>query len=172
MMFLQSIHILDVDICVQQRNKFAARTRASVDLSEVMPYLNGILKGADYNKDAGSIKFRHNKTEITMIKDQINVTKFANRTELHELLDWVRDFINDIYESMPELTPVYTARRQPSVMTIYSLLPKTNCRRCGEKSCMAFAARLNKLEVDIDECPSLMDAQYADNRGRLESVCG
>ena len=170
-MFLRSINVLDVDICVQQRDKFAARTRASVDVSEIMPYLNGFLKDADYNKDAGSIKFRHNKTEITIIRDQINVAKFANRTDLHELLDWVQCLINDTYESMSELTPLYTARRRASVMTIHYLLPKTNCGRCGEKSCLAFAARLNKIEVDMEDCPILEEPLYADNKRKLRDVC-
>jgi ArsR family metal-binding transcriptional regulator len=135
-----------------------------------MPYLNGILKGADYNKEADSIKFIQNHVEITMIKDQINVAKFANRTELLELLDWVQDLVNDTYESMSELTPLYTAQHRPSVMTIYSLLPKTNCRKCGEKSCMAFAARLYKLEVEISDCGPLAEEPYTANRDKLNNV--
>ena len=159
---------MDVDICIQQQDKFAARTRASADISEILPYLNGMFKGADYNRDADSITFIHGTIEFSLIKDQINVKKFVNRTELHELLDWIKDLINDAYESRSELTPVYATRHRPPVMTIHSLLPKTNCGKCGEKSCLAFAARLNKLEVTLGACPPLGEKQYAAGRVRLE----
>ncbi|MDR1579599.1 MAG: hypothetical protein LBS35_04530 [Synergistaceae bacterium] len=154
-MFLESVRVLDVDICIQRQDKFAARARASTDLSVILPYLNAIFKSADYNREADSITFIHGIIEFSLIKDQINVKKFANRTELHEQLDWIRELINDIWESRLELSPMYTKRRRPPVMTILSLLPGTNCGACGEKSCMAFAARLYKLEVEIGECPLL-----------------
>jgi ArsR family metal-binding transcriptional regulator len=85
--FFESVRVLDVDICVQQRDKFAARTRASADLSVILPYLNAItIKSADYNSEADSLTFTHGTIEFSMIKDRINVKKFANRTELHEQL--------------------------------------------------------------------------------------
>jgi ArsR family metal-binding transcriptional regulator len=161
--------VLDVDICIQQQDKFAARTRASADLSEVLPYLNGILKGADYNRNADSITFNQGIVEFSLVKDQINVKKFINRTELHELLDWLQELVNDAYESRSELTPVFTARRRATVMTLLSLLPRTNCGKCGEKSCMAFAARLYKLEVGLDSCPELDERKYAANKTKLEA---
>jgi hypothetical protein len=36
---------------------------------------------------------------------------------------------------------------------IYKLLPRTNCRECGLKSCMAFASALLRDEADPDACP-------------------
>jgi ArsR family metal-binding transcriptional regulator len=169
-MFLQSFNILDVDLCVQLPGKFVAHTRASADLWEVMPYMNAMFRTSTYNHDAGSIKFTNDRIEYTIIRDQVNVAKFVNRTELHELLDWLKDLINDIYESRPEMTPLYTCRKPVPVLFIYNLLPKTNCRMCGEKSCMVFAAQLNKLETDIDACPPLSEPRYRDNRRRLEGA--
>jgi ArsR family metal-binding transcriptional regulator len=169
-MFLQSIKVLDVDLCVQLPDKFVAHTRASADLRGVMPYLNAMFRTSVYNHDEGSIKFTNDKIEYTIIGDQVNIAKFANRTELHELLDWLSDLINDIHESRSELSPMYERRKPVPVLFIYSLLPQTNCGDCGEKSCMVFAARLNKLEIDIDACPLLADPEYLDNRHRLENA--
>ena len=56
----------------------------------------------------------------------------------------------------------------PSPMEIYALLPQTNCKRCGESSCMAFAFRLQRGESAPDECPPLVEEeQYGDNISRL-----
>jgi hypothetical protein len=40
---------------------------------------------------------------------------------------------------------------------IYKLLDKSNCRKCGKPTCMAFAAVLISGEADIDDCPGLDD---------------
>jgi ArsR family metal-binding transcriptional regulator len=169
-MFLQSIDILDVNLCVQLPGKFAARTRASADLREITPYLNAMFRTSVYNHDDRSIKFTNDRIEYTIIGDQVNIAKFANRTELHELLDWLKDLINDTYESRSEMTPLHTRRKPVPVFFIYNLLPKTNCQRCDEKSCMVFAAKLNKLERDIDSCPVLSEPEYSARKSKLESA--
>jgi len=56
-------------------------------------------------------------------------------------------------------------------MSIYSLLPKTNCRKCGEQSCMTFAARLYKNEVGIEDCAPLGEEAFARNKGKLLVLC-
>lgn len=167
-MFLEDIQILGVDICVQDSSKFTAQTRASADLTKVLPYLNAMIRRADYNPNAGSIKFIQEGVEFTLVENQINLQKFCNRTELMELLDWARDLINDTYDSMPELVPRHTPRKLPTALALYSMLPKTNCQRCGEKSCMAFAARLHKMELEPEDCPVLSERAYSENKARME----
>lgn len=48
-----------------------------------------------------------------------------------------------------------------NVMQIFSELPRTNCRRCGEKTCLAFAGRVFKGERPIRDCPFLDDEAVA-----------
>jgi acetyl-CoA decarbonylase/synthase complex subunit gamma len=48
-----------------------------------------------------------------------------------------------------------------SPIEIYKLLPRTNCQKCGEENCMAFAAKLVNMEVKLEKCtPMLEDAKY------------
>ncbi len=44
-----------------------------------------------------------------------------------------------------------------SGLDIYKLLPKTNCRKCGFATCLAFAMQLAKKVVSIDKCPYLSE---------------
>ncbi|MDD5245864.1 MAG: acetyl-CoA decarbonylase/synthase complex subunit gamma [Candidatus Omnitrophica bacterium] len=44
-----------------------------------------------------------------------------------------------------------------SGLDIYKLLPKTNCRKCGFATCLAFAMQLAKKAVGIDKCPYLSE---------------
>jgi len=40
-----------------------------------------------------------------------------------------------------------------SGLDIYKLLPKTNCKKCGFQTCLAFAMQLAKKTVPLDKCP-------------------
>jgi len=42
-----------------------------------------------------------------------------------------------------------------NVAEILKHLPKTNCKKCGELTCMAFAARLAKRDISLEACPPL-----------------
>ena len=55
---------------------------------------------------------------------------------------------------------------QVTAMEIYRLLPKTNCAKCGEASCMAFATKLSDKETDLELCTQLA----ADELEKLENL--
>ena len=44
-----------------------------------------------------------------------------------------------------------------SPIDIYKLLPKTNCKQCGEENCMAFATKLVNREVSLEKCAPLLE---------------
>jgi acetyl-CoA decarbonylase/synthase complex subunit gamma len=46
--------------------------------------------------------------------------------------------------------------RELSPIDIYKLLPRTNCKECGEENCIAFAAKLVNRETTIEKCPPLL----------------
>ncbi|XRO76830.1 acetyl-CoA decarbonylase/synthase complex subunit gamma [Methanocaldococcus sp. 10A] len=57
--------------------------------------------------------------------------------------------------------------KKVSAMDIYKLLPKTNCKKCGQPSCMAFATKLLEKEVSIDQCPILNTPKFEENRKKI-----
>ncbi|MFH1834606.1 MAG: acetyl-CoA decarbonylase/synthase complex subunit gamma [Methanobacteriota archaeon] len=42
-----------------------------------------------------------------------------------------------------------------TAMEAYKLLPKTNCKDCGEATCMSFALKLVSREAELGKCPHL-----------------
>jgi ArsR family metal-binding transcriptional regulator len=57
-----------------------------------------------------------------------------------------------------------------NVMEILKQLPRTNCRECGEVTCMAFAAKLAKAEVPLEDCKPLFAEKYAQNLASLREL--
>lgn len=42
-------------------------------------------------------------------------------------------------------------------LEIFKLLPKTNCKKCGKPTCLAFAMALAQKRAKLDECPDVSD---------------
>lgn len=163
-MFVESIKVVETSPCLADEEKFKALTVASAELSEILPYLNRELEDAYYRPQGNTLTFKKGIVGITLMNNQVNVTKFLNNTELYELLDWIKDFINDVYQRKDSIEPDYDEKTVMLVLDIFKLLPRTNCKKCGEATCMAFAARLNKLERNVDDCPTLNEEKYQESK--------
>jgi 4Fe-4S ferredoxin len=56
-------------------------------------------------------------------------------------------------------------------LEIYQLLPKTNCKKCGLSTCMAFAVGLLNREKNIEECtPLIEEPKYEAKLTKLREV--
>lgn len=59
-------------------------------------------------------------------------------------------------------------RRAISPIKVYTLLPKTNCKKCGAENCMAFAVGLVNMETKLEKCsPLLEEEKYKKNHLEL-----
>lgn len=54
-----------------------------------------------------------------------------------------------------------------SPIDVYRLLPRTNCKECGEDNCMAFATKLVNREVALDKCPPLLEEKNREAYNKL-----
>lgn len=58
--------------------------------------------------------------------------------------------------------------KELSPIDVYMLLPRTNCRKCGQENCMAFATKLVNRELALELCtPLLEEKQYAKAHQKL-----
>jgi acetyl-CoA decarbonylase/synthase complex subunit gamma len=53
-----------------------------------------------------------------------------------------------------------TGIKELSPIDVYKLLPKTNCKECGEKNCMAFATKLVSRDASLENCLPLLTEEY------------
>ncbi len=166
-MFLESVKVIETTPCLAEKELFKVVARASVNLNEILPYLNNVLEKPNYQITPQSLVFKSGKSNVTLKDDKISITKVVNITQAYEIIDWIKEIINDTFESITEIEPNYTPTKQVGVLKIYSLLPKTNCKLCGEQSCMAFAGKLSKIDANIDECPALKEPDLSKMRELL-----
>ena len=60
--------------------------------------------------------------------------------------------------------------KELSPIDIYKLLPKTNCKECGQDNCMAFATKIVNREIEIDSCKPLLKPENAKNYAKLKDL--
>ncbi|MEM2960990.1 MAG: acetyl-CoA decarbonylase/synthase complex subunit gamma, partial [Candidatus Bathyarchaeia archaeon] len=62
--------------------------------------------------------------------------------------------------------------RELSPLDIYRLLPKITppCEKCGEKNCLAFAAKVVNREVAIEKCLPILEEKYRAEYAKLKEI--
>jgi len=79
----------------------------------------------------------------------------------------LKDLINETYEKRDQVEPNYSMAAELKALDIFKLLPGTNCKRCGEPSCLAFAVKLVGRDIEITKCDPLFSEKYQEKRNVL-----
>ena len=137
--------------------------RLNEDISEALPYLNAMLGGKEYFHDPPEVMFLHYGKIIKVGAREIAINALRDEEEADRMLVWLKDQINEAWENRDRITPKYTGRKKPQILEIIKLLPKTNCKKCGRFTCMAFAAQMVEGGLGPEHCIDLSD----ENRDKL-----
>jgi len=138
------------------------------DISEALPYLNAVLGGFTYTKDPPSVTFKSQGKLITVHAKKIAINALKDEDEATKIIEWLKREINSAWEKREKIEPLYEAAPQPRVIEILKLLPKTNCKECGQPTCMVFAAQVAEGAKGPEDCPPLND----DGRNKLAEYLG
>ena len=165
---------LDVETvpCEPGAEAFSATVRLKVDLGPVMPYLNRVLRGAMYNTQAPSLAWDDKGRKIAFWSYKIAIGSLDSRTHAEKVAKEIVDLVNDTWERRGEIEPDHEMRKRPGPMEVYKLLPRTNCRACGQPTCFVFAGKLVVGQAELAECPVLREPQYTPQLAQLADRLG
>ena len=154
--------------CNPSSQKVNALADLSQDISEVLPYLNTVLKGLQYHHDEKFLTVKRKGHVITFWSRQIAVTKLEDEKEAREFIEELKEIVNETYANRDHIKPIYTSRPIPRPLDIFKLLPGKNCKECEEPTCMAFAVKLANDEVKLSKCPLLYTKEFEANLSKLK----
>jgi len=163
-MLLHSHKITRTLPCLADPMKIRVIAEVSEEIQEVFPYLNAVLKGCIYNHAANTLTIRKDQKLITLHALHITLAKIEDEKEAEELLEWLKDLINETYEKREQITPNYSMAAELKALDIFKLLPGTNCRQCGEPTCLAFAVKLVGRDIEIRKCDPLFSEKYQEKQ--------
>ena len=127
------------------------------DIGEVLPYLNSTLGGDSFTKDPPSVSFKVYGKLIAVHRDRIAINALKDEGEADKILEWLRQEINEAWEGRDRVQPRFEGLSKPQILEVLKLLPRTNCRRCGQPTCMVFAILAADGAKGPDDCPALQD---------------
>lgn len=170
--FLESIALTRTHPCLAERGKIVVVGQPERALDEVLPYLATLPGVIAYNPDLPALTFRRQPGFLTLYADRVTFTQVRDVQEGLELLAALAEAINATWEHRHELVAIRERRRPARPLDIYALLPQTNCKRCGEATCMAFAFALLQQKRALRECPPLHEEPtLIEQRKALEALC-
>jgi ArsR family metal-binding transcriptional regulator len=164
----------DLDVftppCEPGAERFSAIARLTVDISEMLPYLNATLRGAIYHRSANALTWKKSGHAIAFHATQIATSNVEDYDAAVKEIDGLVKLINRTWDRHSEITPDYETRQRPPLMAVYKLLPRTNCKQCGEPTCYSFAIKLVASQQKIIDCPLLAEPQYAERLAALHDI--
>ena len=170
-MYLETIILIRTLPCLAEPGKIIVVGKPSRLLEDVLPYLATLPNVVAFNPEASTLTFRRPRGFLTLYADRVYITQVHDTDEGLALLAALRDAVNATWEHRDKLVAATQGRRAPRPLDVWTLLPQTNCKQCGEATCMAFAFGLLRQERTPIEClPLRDDDSFADRRAALEAM--
>jgi len=170
-MFLDSITLMKTLPCLAEPGRIIVIGQPSRPLTDIIPYLASLPDVIAYNPETCALTFRRVRGFMTLYADKVYITQVKDVEEGLELLKALVEAVNATWAHRAELAAVTTARSAPRLLDIWALLPQTNCKHCGETTCMAFAVALIRQKRSLAECLSLTaDPSFGERRATLEAM--
>lgn len=156
--------------CEPGAERYAARAMLTVDISDVLPYLNATLRGAVYHREANALTWKKGGHNISFHAYEIDTSNAEDREAAEKEMKGLVALVNRTWEHRSEITPDFEMHQRPTPMALYKLLPQTNCRQCGEATCFTFALKLAASQRTLDACPPLREPENAERLAQLQAM--
>lgn len=163
--------IMALGPCVADPTKIRCVAHISGDLTQVFPYMNAAMRQASYNLNGPTFTFMDGYRMVSAYPHRIAVAKADEIVDAWRVLETLRQSANRTWARRAEIEPSFEMRERPPALEIFMRLPRTNCRICGEATCLAFAVKLWQSRADLAQCRPVFGAEYGHLKGALQEVC-
>jgi len=157
--------------------RFVAQADSQLDKVIEIIFLKSPPGIVTYAQQENAVTLRILNRLITIFSSgKIGVTNTKDLNEAHEILDKVKDIINEAYADYlkfgkPKPEDIEAVRKM-SWIEIYKCLPQTNCQKCGYQTCSALAMTVLQGGAKLAQCTPLKDLKYHANLARLRKTLG
>lgn len=138
------------------------------------------MRQGSYNPDGPTFTFMEGYRMVALYPQRISVAKADDVVDGWRALEMIRQRVNDVWARRVSITPSCERRQKPPALEIFKRLPGTNCRACGEPTCLAFAVKVHGGDASVRGCspvfadlgdPPKVDGEFAHLREALVEIC-
>jgi len=105
----------------------------------VFPYLNAVFPNAQYDHANEVLILKEQKQWYAFRPREIRIANLEGMEGLNQAREIAENIVrrlNTIWEQRKDIVPRFAQRKLASIIDIYRLLPRTNCRQCGYLTCL------------------------------------
>jgi ArsR family metal-binding transcriptional regulator len=150
---------LEQAYCHKPQGCYLAKLSLDSEIAFLLPYIKPQVKALYFEPAEGYLifkwPFRGIFYKVSLTNNEVKIGIVRDKEEAAEVLIHLFNFLSDLYSKRDNLKPDFNPIKRPSTLEIYKILPKTNCRDCGELSCLAFAGKVSMAEAELSDCPHL-----------------
>jgi len=170
---LRRSSIMFLGPCVADETKIRLIAHLDGDLGPVLPYLNAIIPQASYTPAAETLTYMEGYRMIALYRQRITIAKADEIVDAWRTLEDIRQLAEQTWSNRNAIKPSFEIRRKPPAIEIFKRLPRTNCRICGELTCLAFAVRIWTGEVSPRLCTPVFEegGKFSYLREALLEIC-
>ncbi len=151
--------------------EYEAIAHLTTDISAALPYLNRELKSGIYLPNNPVLSWRKDINKISFWSDRIAVDNLESRERAEEIIEELVQLVNDVWDRREQIEPDTKTYENLQPLELFRLLPKTNCKECGESSCFNFALKLAAGQQALAQCgPLCTQEEYKEQLGSIESM--
>ena len=157
--------------CMADETRIRLIAHLAGDLTAVLPYVNSTMPQACFNAGPCTLTFMDGQRMITLYPRRVAIGKADDLVDGWRTLEKIRVLVNRTWARRGAIVPSYVLRSKPPALEIYKRLPRTNCRTCGEQTCMAFAVSLWQGRTSPSQCRPVFSEEQAALRAALLEIC-
>jgi ArsR family metal-binding transcriptional regulator len=153
--FVKLIEIRAAEMCTADPDRIRIEAVATSPLKEILPFVAAVVPRSSFSEGLGFVTWKDERmTYAVYASGNVTITQLRDREDALEKLEALRRRLNDIW-ARREGIDVHARKRYVGPLEVYKLLPKTNCRKCGLQTCLAFASGLLSGAGKPKDCPGL-----------------
>ncbi len=157
--------------CVADLSRIRITAHLSGDLGKVFPYLNAEMREGSYTPGVPTFTFMDKYRMVCLYSRRITMAKADDIVDAWAVLERIRRRANDVWARRDTISPSYERRERPPALEIFKRLPGTNCKECGELTCLAFAGQLWRGQTTMTRCQPVFSGTHTHLKQALVDIC-
>ena len=110
---------------------------------------------------------------IALYRQRITIAKADEIVDAWRTLEDIRQLAEQTWSDRNAIEPSFEIRRKPPAIEIFKRLPRTNCGRCGDPTCLAFAVKVWTGSAAVRLCLPVFEegSSFSRLREPLLEIC-
>ena len=162
---VSKVTIQEIRPCIVAENMVRVLLQLDSEIKDVIPLLVSKFPPGNINyiENKGILTLNISDRLVTLYPSgKVSMNKTVDEKDAIVVITEIMGHINQAYqEFMNEENVDYSQLNEKlnnvGPLALYNCLPKTDCEKCGEATCMAFSIKLLSGDTELFKCEPLVD---------------